>query len=220
MGRGGERLDPDPGSESMIGKASASAIGAAIAVAGLTAPDAAKENPASHPPAIHGLLVHADEQSGDVALRWAGGTPPFIIVRAESRSFGKSRSVRYLSLDTEVSEFTDRGALRDHGRYYYQVYDRNARPEIFSAAPRGAREGDVVTVRGVGFSNDCDRIRPVFEGGQTAVLAGCSLTQFSFRVPEYASSGVVAVIGPHGIGGFGDNQLEAGEVAPRRPVTW
>jgi len=63
-------------------------------------------------------------------------------------------------------------------------------PEIEAAEPEEAAVGDVVTLRGVGFSNDASRVR-IKLAAQPAVVVGAQATEVRFRVPVVTRSVVL-----------------------------
>lgn len=60
-------------------------------------------------------------------------------------------------------------------------------PEIEAAEPEEAAVGDVVTLRGVGFSNDASRVR-IKLAAQPAVVVGAQALEVRFRVPVVTRS--------------------------------
>lgn len=192
----------------------------AAAMAFSVAPVVATETPVQQPPEIVNVIAVANSDSKAVILQWSGGTPPFIIVRGEKQDFANDVAVTYLATGVTLRTFTDREALPDGKRYWYQVYDDNSKPEIFTMTPERATEGEVVTVRGIGFKGNCPDIRFMLEGGQSAQVLECSFMELTVRLPAHAVSGVLSVATANGIGGFGNNQGGWGEYPMRQPVTW
>jgi len=190
-----------------------------VAIAG---PADAEEQPATNlPPEICDLVVEVERASGNVTVTWSGGTPPFILVRGDVRNLAEATKVEYLSMDTSARRFVDPGAFSRGRRFYYQVYDHNSVPEVFTMTPDDLREGGAVTVRGVGFSGDCATNTVVFEGGIEVRPNGkCSFIGFQFTVPPKVVSGSIMFVSPNGVGGFGDHQSYRCDGISRRPATW
>lgn len=182
----------------------------------------AEEQPAVNlPPEICELSVKADPGSGDALLSWSGGTPPFVVVRGDAGSLDEATKVEYLSMNVAGRRFLDSGALRKGHRFYYQVYDHNSVPEVFTMTPDDPHEGDVATIRGIGFSRDCARNIVVFDGGLEVRPRGkCDFTGFQFTIPLGAVSGSLMFVSPNGVGGFGDHQSYRCDGMPRSPATW
>jgi hypothetical protein len=124
-------------------------------------------------------------------------------------------------MDTANRRFIDSGSLRKGRRFYYQVYDRNSIPEVFTMTPADLHERDVATVRGVGFTSKCAANSVVFDGGLEVHPTGkCTFTGFQFTVPPHAVSGSLMFVSPNGVGGFGDHQSYRCDGMPRHPTTW
>jgi len=109
------------------------------------------------PPEIGPLHVEAETSSGDVTLKWSGGTVPFSVVRADDECFRDAQHVWLLVSGLQIAEYVDSGATQLDRRLYYKVYDANATPEAFSLHPDGGRSGEEVTIRGAGFDVDCSK---------------------------------------------------------------
>jgi hypothetical protein len=177
-----------------------------------------KPNP-DRPPEICDLVVTADPSNGDVTILWSGGTPPFVLVRGDARSFLEAKSIEFLSMNVTDRRYKDRGASRAGRRYFYQVYDHRSPPEVMSLVPGEFHDGDVVRVRGIGFSRDCSENTVVLPGAVEVQPRGkCEFTGFEFAVPRGAVSGNVMFASPNGNCLLGDCQQCRGVL--RRPATW
>ena len=168
------------------------------------------------PPEIGPLIVAADSGSGDVTLKWSGGTPPFTVVRADDPCFRDAEHVWLLGSGLQVSEYVDSGALRLGKRLHYQVYDVNSTPEAHWSHPDGGTPGDEITIRGAGFDVDCSK-NEVYIAGREARVVECSFIHLVFVVPTDSITGFVTVATPTGAALVGDPCLE-GESRPS--ATW
>jgi hypothetical protein len=109
-------------------------------------PVAADEIAVPQPPEICSLAVSRDAPSGSVVVTWRGGTPPFTVIRADSRCLGQASELKYLSQKVGGHRYVDRGALRAKRRFWYQVYDINSGTQIFSMSSGEEKEPDPNTI--------------------------------------------------------------------------
>lgn len=101
----------------------------------------ALEEPANLSPEICDLVVKSDSRSSNAVITWSGGTPPFSVVRGDAARFDQATEVMHLSETVSKRRYVDLGALRSGRRYYYQVYDLNSAPEVFSIRSDQEPEG-------------------------------------------------------------------------------
>lgn len=145
--------------------------------------------------------VRVSQDAAGVRVAWEGGEPPFVVVRARTKTFLDDPSLTYLTTHEMERELLDPSARPGDGRYYYQVYDKNSRPVIFSVTPVHVGDGDVLTVRGVGFSATCDENKLLFEGDRpedAPPILDCTTTELRMRVPASATSDGIVVLTPTG----------------------
>ena len=149
--------------------------------------------PTNVPPQVGPLSVVADDESGDVALEWSGGTPPFAVVRADHQCFRDAEHVWVLGSGLTARNFVDSGGFRLGKRMYYQVYDANSVPEAHWVSPDGGLPGEEITVRGAGFDSNCSK-NSVYIAGVAARVVECSFIHLVFVVPEDWITGSVIVV--------------------------
>lgn len=83
-------------------------------------------------PEICDVAVMLDSKSADPVVIWSGGTPPFLIVRADAPRFDSAAELLYLADGVSQRRHLDTKARKPDRRYYYQVYDYHSAREIFS----------------------------------------------------------------------------------------
>jgi len=112
----------------------------------------------SRGPEICKLSVTVDPRSGDVIIRWSGGTLPFDLVRADAACFGKASELRYLVEGVRAHQYVDVGASKSGRRYWYQVFDKNSPTEIYYMGPAVPKDSDpkVIHPDGNGDCGDSD----------------------------------------------------------------
>ena len=177
----------------------------------------ATEIPVARPPAICGVTATVLD-SGEIVLRWEGGTPPFLVLRGDDEDFTAAREVRLLASDVAAREFRDR--VEGGRRYWYQVADRNSPPLLFRTDPSDPHEGDLVTIHGVGFDSNCRNNHLILGGRMDAVpLQNCTFTSVQFEVPLHVISDEPMVMTGRGLGRFGFD-LEDCNGIPKGAVTW
>jgi hypothetical protein len=135
-------------------KASSLAKWIVAGILGSHRPVVADEIAVPQPPEICSLSVGRDVSSGSVIVTWTGGTPPFTVIRADGPCFGQASELKYLSQDVGGHRYIDRGALRAKRRFWYQVYDVNSGPTIFSISSGEPKEPDPSTIHPNG-SGEC-----------------------------------------------------------------
>ena len=170
------------------------------------------------PPEVCDLAVRAELKRGDVFVTWKGGTPPFMVVRSNEAMLSDKSDVRIIesNLDTRILIIPEHPGLRYP--YWYQVFDSNAVPEAFSVKPAIFAKGQTITLRGVGFSENC-ALNQVTVGGIAAEdVRGCSRNGLKFRAPVNSEASHIGIQGPRGNGGVGDQQRCNGAI--RHPQSW
>ena len=171
--------------------------------------------PTNVPPQVGPLGLDTDDKSGDVALEWTGGTPPFAVVRADHQCFRDAEHVWLLGSGLRTRNFMDSGVLRLGEQMYYQVYDANSVLEAHWVSPDGGLPGREITVRGAGFDSDCSK-NSVYIAGVAARVVECSFIHLVFVVPEDLITGSVMVASPTGATLVGGSCTELS----RKSVTW
>jgi len=169
-------------------------------------------------PQVCDLSVRADMKSGIVWVVWNGGTPPYVVVRSNQAALSEQSDVRIVEsrLTSRALGIPER--LSDRYPYRYQVYDASAVPEAISVKPARFKKGQVVALRGFGFAKDCALNRVTVAGLPAEEVSGCSQHGLKFRAPADADASGIAIHGPSGDGGAGDQQRCNGVI--RRPQTW
>jgi hypothetical protein len=170
------------------------------------------------PPEICDIAVRADLKQGSVLLTWKGGTSPFMVVRSKEATLSDKSDVTIIesSVQTRALSIPEHPGLRYP--YWYQVFDANAAPEAFSVKPAAFTKGQLITLRGVGFSNDCALNRVTVGGFLAEDVRDCSRNGLKFRAPVDSGASGIRIQAPAGDGGVGDQQRCKGSI--RHPQTW
>src|SRR5262245_1785885 len=100
----------------------------------------------SPPPEICALSVTRDARSGSAVITWSGGTPPFEVLRADASCFGKASEIKVLASSISGHRYVDVGVLRMKRRFWYQIYDSNSGPIIWSVTQGDAPQTDPDTI--------------------------------------------------------------------------
>jgi len=109
---------------------------------GLYRPLSADEVAVPHAPEICDLVVIRDSKSNTAIINWSGGTPPFSIVRGDAPRFDQAGEIKHLADGISIRRYVDSGALKSGRRYWYQVYDDNSAPEVYSVTSGEPTERD------------------------------------------------------------------------------
>jgi len=142
-------------------------------------------------------LVTVRKKGTDVTLTWTAGRPPFLVVREAPLLGGSGSTLTYPAEKVVSRTFIDRD-VPEGTRYWYRVFDANAKPEIFAISPTGTLgPGDQVLITGVGFSDNCDEIH-IDQGGEPWRPYKCSFTELRLRVPGDVVNGPMVLTSPTG----------------------
>jgi hypothetical protein len=131
----------------MLLRGGSAVCGVLIAVA-CTGSALASEIAVDRPLEICDLVAKCDARTGSVVVSWAGGAPPFSVVRSDAASFDQATKIKELSTDVRRRRYDDSGACRTGQRFYYQVYDRNSAPDVWSITSTASTESQRATVPG------------------------------------------------------------------------
>ena len=122
------------------------------------------------PPEICNLSVSRQAGSGNVLVTWSGGTPPFLIIRADAECFGRSSELTYLSSTITTHRFVDVRASKSGKRFWYNVFDANSDTELYSIGPSEPDDGKMprtIHPNGDGDCGDSDRCRNAVRSPKT-----------------------------------------------------
>jgi len=89
-----------------------------------------------------------------------------------------------------------------------------------ASPPRGGVPGAEITVRGVGFRSDCNKITVRAGGAEAPDKLRCSFLGFTFKVPVNGMTGYLLVATPAGVADAGMNAEETCNGKPRQPRSW
>ena len=155
----------------------------------------AEQQPGPPDPPVPRVTV--SKKGADVTLTWTAGRPPFLVVREAPLRSGSGSMLTYPAEKVVTRTFIDRN-VPEGDRYWYRVFDANAKPEIFAISPTGTvGPGDQVLITGVGFSDNCNDIH-IDQGGESWRPYQCSFTELRLRVPGDIVNGTLILTSPTG----------------------
>lgn len=151
--------------------------------------------PISPPDEVVTLMVAKELPVDGTQLSWNDGSAPYIVIRSETPDFSSSITILYVSRNAS-SPTDDANVLLDTKNYFYQVYDLNAAPQIFSFSASDLVIGDTLTIDGAGF--DPANIHIYLEGEEIPIQSATS-SQCQLTVPAIAASGQLTVVSSSGV---------------------